>query len=84
MSTNLLKLNESKTEFIILVTRQQLKNAEASDITIKIGSKNIPNVPAVWNLGYMFDSQLKNTAHINKLSAMLFSTSRKLLTSIRS
>ena len=78
MSTNLLKLNDSKTEFIILGTRQQLKNAEASDITIKIGSEDIPNVPAVRNLGYMSDSQLKNTAHINKLTAKLFSTVRKI------
>ena len=51
MSPNLLKLNNSKTEFIILGTRQQLKNTEANDITIKIGSEDIPNVPAVRNLG---------------------------------
>ena len=78
MSINLLKLNDSKTEFIILGTRQQLKNAEANDTTIKIGSKDIPNVPAVRNLGYVFDSQLKNTAHINKLTATLFSTLKKI------
>ena len=57
MSTNLFKLNDSKTEFIILGTRAQLKNAEANDITIKIGSEEIPNVPAVRNFGYVFDSQ---------------------------
>ena len=59
MSTHHLKLNESKTEFIILGSRQQLKNAEANDITIKIGSEHIPNAPVVRNLGYVFDSQLK-------------------------
>ena len=78
MSTILLKLKDSKTEFIILGTRQQLKNAEASDITIKIGSEDILSVPTVQNLGYMFDSQLKNTAHINKLTATLFSTLKKI------
>ena len=78
MSTNLLKLNDSKAEFIILGARQQLKNAEANDITIKIGSEGIPNVPAVRNFGYVFDSQLKNTAHINKLTATLFSTLKKI------
>ena len=78
MSTNLLKLNDSETEFIILGTRQQLENAEANDITIKIGIEDIPNVPAVRNLGYVFDSQLKNTTHINKLTATLFSTLKKI------
>ena len=78
MSTNLLKLNDRKTKFIILGTRQQLKNAEANGITIKIGSEDIPNVPAVRNLGYMFDSQLKNTAHKNKFSATLFSTFKRI------
>ena len=61
MSTNILKLNDSKTEFIILGTGQQLKNAEVNDITIKIGSEDILNVPAVRNLGCVFDSRLKNT-----------------------
>ena len=51
MSTNLLKLNDSKTEFIALGTRQQLKNAEANDITIKIDSEDISIVPAVRNYG---------------------------------
>ena len=78
MSTNPLKLNDSKTEFIISGTRLQLKNAEAGDITSKIGSEDIPNVPAVQNLGYVFDSQLKNTTHINKLTATLFSTLKKI------
>ena len=78
MSTNLLKLNDSKTEFIILGTRQQLQNTEASDITIKISSEGITNVCAVWNLEYVFDSHLKNTADINKLTAMLFSILKKI------
>ena len=78
MSTNLLKLNDSKTEFISLGTRQQLENVEVNDITIKIGSEDMPNVPAVRNLGYVFNSQLKNNVHINKLTGMLFSTLKKI------
>ena len=45
MQTNFLKLNENKTEFIILGLSQQLK--KVGNITIKIGEDIIPYVPAV-------------------------------------
>ena len=54
MQTNFLKLNENKTEFIILGLSKQLK--KVGNITIKIGEDIIPNVPAVKNLGIFLDA----------------------------
>ena len=42
MRTNLLKLNDDKTELIILGTRQQL--GKVGDVTIMIGNDTIPAV----------------------------------------
>ena len=67
MQTNFLKLNESKTEFIILGLPQQLK--KVGNITIKIGEDIIPNVPAVKNLGMFLDVEWKHTIHISKLTS---------------
>ena len=72
MQTNFLKLNENKTEFIILGLSQQLK--KVGNITIKIGEDTIPNVPAVKNLGMFLDDELKHTIHINKLTSSSFKT----------
>ena len=57
MRTNLLKLNDEKTELIVLGTRQQL--SKVGDVTIMIGNDTIPAVPSVQNLGIHFDKELK-------------------------
>ena len=72
MQTNFLKLNENKTEFIILGLSKQLK--KVGSITIKIGEDIIPNVPAVKNPGIFLDAELKHTTHINKLTHSSFNT----------
>ena len=72
MRTNLLKLNESKTEFLVTGTRQQLSKIE--DICVNIGSDTICAAPVVRNLGYYMDPELKNSAHINKITSSCFVT----------
>ena len=67
MANNMLKLNNEKTKFIIFGTHQQL--AKISDISIKVGSMKIQPVDEVRNLGFFMDRFLKNSVHINKLSA---------------
>ena len=54
MRTNLLKLNDDKTEFIVFGTRQSLSSVD--DTTICIGNDTISNKHIVRNLGVMFDS----------------------------
>ena len=76
MHTNLLKLNDSKTEFILTGTRNMLNMYGKMQITI--GDDTINNVDSAKNLGVSFDKHLKNTIHINKLSSTLFYTIRNI------
>ena len=70
MQVNVLKLNESKTEFIIFGTGQQLN--KVGTINIRIGDDVIQNVPSVRNLGLHFDEELKHSSHVNKLTSISF------------
>ena len=57
MCSNLLKLNDSETEFVIMGMRQEL--SLASELSIKIGDDTIDAVKFVWNLGFFIDSEMK-------------------------
>ena len=57
MHINKLKLNDSKTEFVIFGTKDSLKKSIAK--SIKIGDSNIKAVESVRNIGAMFDSEMK-------------------------
>ena len=61
MHTNLLKLNDAKTEFIALGTPQQMSLAQ--DLSIKIGKHLIHTAGKVRNLGFMMDKFMKNSVH---------------------
>ena len=65
-----------KTEFIILGKKQQL--FEVEDTEVIIGNDSIHNTSSVRNLGFYYDSQLKNVTHINKLMSTLFATIHKI------
>ena len=69
MKTNLLKLNDSKTEFMIVGTRQQLELA--GELSIRIGNDTIKPTPLYEISGIFYDSQLKNNIHVNKLASSL-------------
>ena len=72
----MLKLNDNKTEFIILGTRQQL--AKLSDVSIRIGNTTVLPVDYVCNLGFFLDRLLKNSNHVNRLTAGLFNQLRNI------
>ena len=57
MRTNLLKLNDKKTKFILLGTNQKIKLVQF--ISIKIGDDVIHPVQSVRNLGFWYDSVMK-------------------------
>ena len=76
MTLNMLKLNDDKTEFIILSTRQQL--AKLSDVFIRIGNTTVLPVDYVCNLGFFLDRLLKNSNHVNRLTAGLFNQLRNI------
>ena len=69
MQTNLLKLHENKTEFLLLGTKHQLLSEETHEI--KIDKDCVKSVICARNLSFWMDSDLKNKTHINKLVSTL-------------
>ena len=76
MRTNLLKMNDGKTELIVLGTRQQF--SKVGDVSIMIGNDTISAVPSVQNLGIHFDKELEWVVHINHLTSNLYYILRKV------
>ena len=65
MRTNLLKLNDEKTEFMIIGTRQQPH--KVGKLMVEKGQDTIVNTPSARNLSFHYDEEFKNTTHVNKL-----------------
>jgi hypothetical protein len=65
MLTHRLKINDSKTEFLLFGTKQQLDKVNISEI--KVGSELIKPVQSARNLGVMFDSSLSMRDHVNQV-----------------
>ena len=76
MCKNLLKLNDNKTEFLLIGTRNMLK--QSGSMLITVGNDNISNAHKATNLGVTFDKHLNNMDHINNLSSTLFFVSRNI------
>ena len=60
-----LKLNDDKTEFLIIGTKQQLEKVNFGSITV--GDALIEAKSEVRNLGSWFDSHLNMSIHISML-----------------
>ena len=70
MTKDKLKLNDSKTEFLIIGTRQQLKKVNI--VSLPVGDVNITPVASARNLGTVFDSNLCLVPHINNTCRQAF------------
>ena len=75
MDFNLLKLNEEKTEFIILGNSQQLQKVR--DPQLVLGEEIITPVTKVRNLGYYMDQLMRNNHHINTIKWSVLWTTQK-------
>ena len=64
-------LNDDKTEFLIIGTRQQL--SKVSIQSIKIGQTEVSPVASARNLGTWFDTHLDMGTHITKTCSSAFS-----------
>ena len=71
MKTNLLKLNDSKTEVILIGTNQKPSKV-SDDITIRIGNDDIKPMDIVRNQGFYWCSDMKNTDHVNQFTSRVF------------
>lgn len=65
MKSNLLMLNDSKTEVILLGTKQQL--SKFSNLEISVGNANIKPCTKVRNLGVIFDNNMTMEDHVNNI-----------------
>ena len=65
MSRNMLKLNDDKTEFIILGTDVSLKKVKIE--SIKVGNHEIKRVESCGNIGAMFDKRMKMKAQVKHM-----------------
>ena len=72
MKLNLLKLNDDKTEFLLLGTKHNI--SLAGELKIKIGNDTITNSMSAKNLGVYFDANLKGPIHTNRLPSSVFLT----------
>jgi len=70
MLNNDLKLNDDKTEFLIIGTSQQLE--KLNNTSICVGDSDIHPVPIARNLGSWFDSNLSMATHITKICSSSF------------
>ena len=64
MISNWLMVNDSKTEFMIVGSRQQLERVTIPNI--QVGEDRITPATSVRNLGVIFDPNLKMDMHVNK------------------
>ena len=70
MLNNGLKLNDDKTEFLIIGTSQQFEKLD--NISFRVGDSDIHPLPIAKNLGSWFDSRLSMATHIKKICASSF------------
>ena len=63
MQSNLLKLNDSKTEVIIFGTARKLQHFEGANVYV--GESRITPSPSVRNLGIQYDSTMSMENHVN-------------------
>ena len=78
MRMDLLRLNESKTKFMMLGTKRNLDKTDACTASIKIGDDEINNVMSVRDLGFHLDYALKPGMLVNKLTSALFITLKRI------
>ena len=65
MQSNLLLLNDSQTEVILLGTKQQL--SKLSNLEISVGGANIKSCSKVRNLGVIFDNNMTMQDYVNNV-----------------
>ena len=63
-----IKLNDSKTELLIIVTNQQLSKIDVENTFIEIGNSRIKPSKNVKNLCIIFDQTLSFNSHIKSLN----------------
>jgi hypothetical protein len=77
MLSNRLLINYSKTEFIIIGSKQQMSKININEITV--GESTIEPEEVVQSLGLWFDSQMSMYFHIGKVCSKAFRSLRSII-----
>eukprot|EP00918_Siedleckia_nematoides_P064389 GHVU01140017.1.p1 GENE.GHVU01140017.1~~GHVU01140017.1.p1 ORF type:complete len:519 (-),score=24.55 GHVU01140017.1:616-2172(-) len=72
MTANHLKLNEDKTEFLILGTQKRISQCSKVDAKLSIGGDTIEPTGNARNIGVLFDSTLTLSGHVNNTCRTAF------------
>ena len=70
MTCNKLKLNDDKSELLIIASRNQMSKIRCH--SLHIGNSLVNAKPSVRNLGVQFDSEMSMSAHVNLTCRNLF------------
>ena len=76
MSSNRLRSNPSKTEFLRCATSRRIHQID--DGSFHVGDVDVKPSPAVRNLGVMMKGDLSMTAHVNRIVGQCFYSFRKI------
>ena len=72
MTANYLKLNEDKTEYLILGTKQKIGQCDMSNASLSVGDMQTDPVNSARNIGVLFDSNMSLVGHINNTRRSVF------------
>ena len=78
MQADKLKLNENKTEVMLIGTRQQLSKVKLRMLAVGDTRLSVAVVNKARNLGVWFDSQLNFNVHITKTCSLSFCSLYKI------
>jgi hypothetical protein len=76
LAVNNLKLNDNKTEFVIIGSKYQLSLVDKKEI--KIGTETIPASNSARNIGAMFDASMKMTDQVNQVTRSCYAHLRAI------
>ena len=72
MEANMLKLNDSKTEYMLLGSKNALKKVSEDAKSIKVGDAVVEAADSARNIGAIMDSNLNMVDHINKVTSSCY------------
>ena len=68
MDSNGLRINDNKTEFIILGSKNSLQKVDDGQLVLHVGDKVIKPVTKVRNLGVIFNNNMSFVEHVSSIS----------------
>jgi hypothetical protein len=78
MSANLLKLNDDKTEFMVVGTRHTLQHCTNQLACIKVGNTNVNSAASAKNIGVVMDPLLSMEKQVSKITRTCYMALRDI------